>query len=202
MHLNKDISLKELITVKRDVFSEELCDELINEHRDDKWDQAETLGLLDNYRKCGTLLISHSDVINNNKRRRQLDQIIYKIISPVIQEYAKSFDGHLIYEKDEGYEMLKYEPGGYYKEHTDDPEKIHYDKNGNPEPKSLIKRKLTLIVQLNENFEGGGLSFFGDTYRIEPKKGSVILFPSNYLFPHQALPVTKGVRYSLITWIS
>jgi len=202
MELNKDLKLTDLIVVKHDVFSAEICDELINEYQKDEWCEAETLGLMENYRKCGTLLISHSNVINNKKRRKQLDQIIFETISPVIQEYAKSFDGHLIYEKDEGYEMLKYEPGGYYKEHTDEPEKIFYDKNGNPEPKSLVKRKITLIVQLNENFEGGGLSFFGDTHRIEPKKGSVILFPSNYLFPHQALPVTKGVRYSLITWIS
>lgn len=202
MHINKDLKLTDLIVVKHDVFSAELCDKLINEYQNDEWSDAKTLGPLDNFRVCKSILISHSKVIQDRERRKQLDQTIFETIGPVIKEYADSFDGHLSYEADEGYDILKYEPGDYYREHTDDPEKVEVDENGNLKPSSLIKRKVTFIVQLNEDFEGGGLSFFDDTHRIEVKKGSVILFPSNYLFPHQALPVTKGVRYSLITWIS
>ena len=33
------------------------------------------------------------------------------------------------------------------------------------------------------------------------KAGSAIVFPSNFCFPHAVLPVTKGERHSIITWI-
>jgi predicted 2-oxoglutarate/Fe(II)-dependent dioxygenase YbiX len=32
------------------------------------------------------------------------------------------------------------------------------------------------------------------------KKGSVLMFPSNFMYPHEILEVTKGTRYSIITW--
>jgi len=202
MELNKDLKLTDLIVVKHDVFSEKLCDELINEYQKDEWCEAETLGELNDYRVCKSLLMSHEDRIGNKEQRLQLDKTVFETIDPVIKEYADSFIGHLNYERDEGYTLLKYEPGDFYKEHTDDPEMVRVDEAGNYKPSSLVKRKVTFVVQLNEDFEGGGLSFFADTHRVEVKKGSVILFPSNYMYPHQALPVTKGVRYSLITWIS
>ena len=36
---------------------------------------------------------------------------------------------------------------------------------------------------------------------IEFKKGDLILFPSNFLFPHRIDPVKKGTRYSYISWV-
>ena len=30
--------------------------------------------------------------------------------------------------------------------------------------------------------------------------GSAVCFPSNFTFPHEILPVTKGTRYALVTW--
>jgi len=36
---------------------------------------------------------------------------------------------------------------------------------------------------------------------LKPKKGSVIIFPSNFMFPHYVKKVTKGERYSIITWL-
>ena len=54
---------------------------------------------------------------------------------------------------------------------------------------------------LNNDYEGGEFVFWGD-YKVEIKKGSVLAFPSIYLFPHEVKPVTKGVRYSWISWRS
>ena len=203
MTFNKDSKLQDFIVTKEDVVPEEICDEIIKEYEEDTWHNSITLTKIDNYRTCQQVDISSHAVMGNSERRHQLDQIIFEKISPVVVDYAKYFKGFLMYQEDSGYVLLKYKPGDYYKEHTDDPQKNLRNPDGSiVQEANETKRQVTLIIQLNENFEGGGLSFFGDTYRTKIKKGSVILFPSNYLFPHQALPVTKGTRYSLITWMS
>ena len=33
------------------------------------------------------------------------------------------------------------------------------------------------------------------------KQGSVIVFPSNFMYDHEVKKVTKGNRYSVMTWI-
>ena len=40
---------------------------------------------------------------------------------------------------------------------------------------------------------------FDDT-TINLKAGDLLLFPSNFLYPHRVLPVTKGVRHSYVSW--
>ncbi len=62
-------------------------------------------------------------------------------------------------------------------------------------------RKISISILLNEDYEGGNLSFFTDGETdIKPDLGTAIAFPS-YL-PHRVLPVTKGVRWSLVCWIA
>ena len=58
---------------------------------------------------------------------------------------------------------------------------------------------LSIIGILNDDYEGGELSFFGDK-KIDIKKGDLLIFPSNFLYPHEVTPVTKGVRYSYVSW--
>ena len=86
-------------------------------------------------------------------------------------------------------QILKYEQGGFYVEHTD-----HF--SGRP-------RTLSGIYFLNNDYEGGDLIFNLDNkdYKIEKKPNRFIVWPSNFLYPHRVTPVTKGVRYSVVTWI-
>ena len=58
----------------------------------------------------------------------------------------------------------------------------------------------TIIGLLNDDYEGGNLVMFGDK-KINTKKGDLIVFPSLFLFPHEVKPITKGIRYSYITWL-
>jgi|TARA_R100000084_G_C4632563_1_gene139162 predicted 2-oxoglutarate/Fe(II)-dependent dioxygenase YbiX len=194
--------LQDFIVTKDDVFSSKICDELINEYENEIWENSITIGdRTTDYRVCKQITISSRQIIKDSEHRKQLDQTVFETITPLLKEYAEKFDGFFNYESDTGYNILKYEPGDFYKEHTDQIEKNWFNEQGQISKDCLVKRKVTLIVQLNEEFEGGGLSFFGNTFKTKIKKGSVILFPANLLFPHQALPVTKGTRYSLITWI-
>ena len=56
---------------------------------------------------------------------------------------------------------------------------------------------LTLIVFLNDDYEGGEFQFFDGTI-IEPEVGKLVIHPS--FGGHQVNPVTKGSRYSCVCW--
>ena len=57
----------------------------------------------------------------------------------------------------------------------------------------------SVVGALNDDYSGGELIMFDD-YKIEINQGDVILFPSNFLYPHRVFPVTEGIRYSYVSW--
>ena len=58
---------------------------------------------------------------------------------------------------------------------------------------------MTCLSILNDDYEGGEFIMFDDM-EIKFKKGSTVVFPSCFLYPHLVKPVTKGVRYSCVSW--
>jgi PKHD-type hydroxylase len=70
-------------------------------------------------------------------------------------------------------------------------------------PQNGIQRKLSCVILLNDpsEFEGGVLQLKGmEDQNLLDKQGSIIVFPS--FVEHKVTPVTKGVRYSAVTWAS
>ena len=88
-------------------------------------------------------------------------------------------------------DLLKYTPGGKYEIHTD-----HF---------SNTNRHLSVIINLNDEYEGGDLIFTDqkniETKRLKLDKGSIVFFPSNFMYPHSIEPITKGIRYSIVAWL-
>ena len=58
---------------------------------------------------------------------------------------------------------------------------------------------LSILGSLNDEYEGGELVFW-ESEAIELKTGSIMIFPSNFMYPHKVMPVTKGTRYSYVSW--
>jgi predicted 2-oxoglutarate/Fe(II)-dependent dioxygenase YbiX len=58
---------------------------------------------------------------------------------------------------------------------------------------------LSILSVLNEDYEGGDFIMF-DKYKIKLKTGDVLIFPSNFMYPHKVKPVLRGTRYSMISW--
>ena len=54
---------------------------------------------------------------------------------------------------------------------------------------------------LNDNYDGGDFVFFSGAYKVPPKGGSAVVFPSNFCYPHAVLPVSGGDRHAVITWV-
>jgi len=87
-------------------------------------------------------------------------------------------------------EFLIYKPGGHYNAHVDT---FHLH--------SSETRKLTALAFLNDDYEGGKffLNANGNLYYPPQEKGTVLVFPSYMV--HGVEPVTKGIRYSCVTWL-
>ena len=95
-------------------------------------------------------------------------------------------------------DLMRYREGGYYLRHAD-------SQNMNPDTKGwnkVIDRDISMLIYLNNEFEGGELSFYRLNYQIRPRAGAVVLFPSDHRFLHQAETVKKGVRYAIVSWAS
>ena len=59
---------------------------------------------------------------------------------------------------------------------------------------------LSIVGLLNNDYEGGEFIMF-DNMEIKLKQGDVLIFPSNFLYPHKVNPVTKGIRNSFVSWV-
>jgi predicted 2-oxoglutarate/Fe(II)-dependent dioxygenase YbiX len=58
---------------------------------------------------------------------------------------------------------------------------------------------LSIVGCLNEEFLGGRFIMF-DNEEIYLNVGDILIFPSNFLYPHKVTEVTDGTRYSFVSW--
>lgn len=59
---------------------------------------------------------------------------------------------------------------------------------------------LTVLGSLNNNYTGGDFILW-ESEKLELKAGQIVVFPSNFLYPHKITPITKGIRYSFVSWV-
>ena len=77
--------------------------------------------------------------------------------------------------------LIKYEVGSYIKDHTDQ--------------NSTIRGSIS--INLNKDYKGGSLKFFGDQYFVDLDEGEGIFFPAEPIWIHGTTPITEGNRYVL-----
>ena len=65
------------------------------------------------------------------------------------------------------------------------------------------RRALAFLFYLNDGFQGGETVFYGAENKvITPRKGSVVVFPPTWQYPHAGLPVTSGTKYIMSSYLS
>ena len=89
------------------------------------------------------------------------------------------------------FRLNKYSEDGFMSRHVDNIHHSHGQHYGYPQVSSLLF--------LNDDYEGGEFIVAGEIFF--PKKGSAIIFPSNFMYPHEVGIVTKGIRWSVLTWL-
>ena len=108
----------------------------------------------------------------------------------VIKRYKEQHELFRV-EKHSGFRLNKYSEGGFMSRHVDNIHHSHGQEYGYPQVSALLF--------LNDDYEGGELIISDIEYN--PKQGSAIIFPSNFMFPHEVKTIKKGTRYSIVTWL-
>ena len=188
-------NLIDFIKIYDNVISQELIDEIMLEYEDsEEWkdclvSNGEGAVLRKDIRDVKEILLSSGDL---SDYRKEIDLKLYGCFSNLIQRYSQTVPlFHKDYSlRDSGYCLLKYQDNGKYKKHTD-------YQGYSP---VLSNREISCSIILNDGVSGGEFSFWDKDVIYKIKKGSAIMFPSAFMFPHEILPVTSGTRYSVLTW--
>jgi hypothetical protein len=86
--------------------------------------------------------------------------------------------------------ILKYPIEGKYEYHVDHA--------------FVVPRSISMVFLLNDEYVGGELCFRKPNGEeescVQVVKNRLIMWPSNFLYPHAVKPITKGVKYSIVCW--
>ena len=127
---------------------------------------------------------------NHNYNNRAIPELDWNWLSDkmfqmvqLVNDKSFKFD---IQEIDKELKYIEYGFGGHYNWHMD------------LNPTDSNTRKLTAVVQLNDEYEGGYLEFGvqdrkGEWFKVPKMKGSITIFPC--FLSHRVSPVTKGKRH-------
>jgi len=165
-------------------FSKEECQKIINIAKDKGLTKGKTKGVTKDVRDSKVSWLYPLD---------NMDWVFRRVtdITLNLNERFFKFD---LFGLNEGFQFTNYEaPSGKYGKHID-------------RSMNIPVRKLSISIQLTdpEEYEGGELKLYDgddkDAIVMDKTQGTLIIFPSYVL--HEVMPVTKGTRNSLVTWIT
>jgi len=191
------MDVKDLIYIKDNVLPIEALSSLIKwiNHKDEKFVKSRVVlshgkedALDEKIRK-----VENFTLLQNSKSMTEVHWANYLLHNFMqhINYYQADFKMNCSIEGIIEITVLKYENSGHYSYHTD-----HCRKH---------PRTLSIIFLLNNDYEGGELVFGSvdkqqEIMRVKKNANRLILWPSNFVYPHKVEPVTKGRRYSIVSW--
>jgi len=187
--LSSDTPLSEYIKVYDNVLDISDCNVILDEYsRANEWARALVgTGEISEERKCDSIFISSQSVLEKNvNTRKEIDSMLHQRVVNIIKKYVADFPLCDL-SSDSGYDLLRYEVGGDFGKHVDSC--------------TEAMRTVSISINLNDDYVGGEMAFFNREIQIKGGIGSAIVFPSNFMYPHEIMPVEKGTRYSIVTWL-
>lgn len=192
MRLNQMMSynIKDYVGFYNNFIDQETLKNLVDQLKDLDWQthtfyQASTKQNI-SYDK--ELSVAYTDHIPEAK---ELQDRIWFVIQQYIKDHSfKWFDGWNGYTK---VRFNRYDTGTQMKLHCDH---IHSMFDGSIKGIPV----LSILGALNDDYEGGDLVFW-ESEKINLKAGEVMIFPSNFMYPHRVDEVIKGTRYSFVSWV-
>ena len=61
-------------------------------------------------------------------------------------------------------------------------------------------RVVNYMLYLNDVAEGGETEFLYQGKKIKPEVGKLVIFPTNFIYPHRGNPLYKGSKYIITGW--
>jgi PKHD-type hydroxylase len=119
---------------------------------------------------------------------------VFRRVTDITLNLNERFFKFDLFGLNEGFQFTNYEaPSGKYGKHVD-------------RGINMVVRKLSISIQLTnpEEYEGGELKLYDaddkEATVMDKTQGTLIIFPSYVL--HEVMPITKGERNSLVTWVT
>jgi PKHD-type hydroxylase len=180
---NFELDTTNLYAFWNNAFSKEECQTIIN--------IAKNKGLIKGSTKGGDIKDVRDSKISWLYPIDNMDWVFRRVTDIVLNLNERFFKFDL-FGLNEGFQFTNYEaPSGKYGKHVD-------------RAINIPVRKLSISIQLTnpEEYEGGELYLYDDDKGtvMHKSQGTLILFPSYVL--HEVMPVTKGERNSLVTWVT
>jgi hypothetical protein len=186
--------------------SKELCEELIEKFRKDDKKSTSCVGgekIDPSIRKSKVLNLSiyedwkDIDVILESKLKEGISKYKKYLDNLIPKNISNNIFNSLI---DEGYTIQSMSQNDFYTWHIDQ----FVTRMGGEYSTREQRRVITCIWYLNtleENKDGGSTDFW-NTYKIQPKQGSLLFFPSTWTYIHRGSPVkSSNTKYTCITWL-
>jgi len=175
IHYYEDILHKPYLLIKDIEETNEILD---NNSSITKWNQWKASD--DSYSFGYQKMINPSIELETNEMLVSISNRIKDAINNASNDYAKEHNIDL------GYltpiSIAKYSTGKQMGSHVDS-----YEDGRSP--------VLSVVLYINDNYEGGDLYFKEQNVSIKPSAGSLIAFPSVAPYYHQSMVVTKGIKY-------
>jgi hypothetical protein len=141
------------------------------------------------YRDCLDFKFKKSTIVGTDEKSEIVKdswQYLFDTMNVAVQDYCKMYPMEPL-EYWESINLVKYYPGNHFQMHADDG--------------ASYKSVVSLVGYLNDDYEGGEIFFKLQDVTIKPDAGDLVIFPSNFMFMHRALPVTTGIKYSVVTML-
>jgi len=192
--------LTDYIYINENSMSSELCEDIISMFENQetgKYTGITQGGIQQNVKDTVDFMIPKNDA-----KWMKMNSFLSKELNNNILEYTKK--------NNEKYNKISYNLfQSEYFEHSDfmiqryiqnkGRYTYHNDFNINYEKK--IYRVLTYLWYLNDVVEGGETEFFGGDFKIQPKKGTLILFPASWTYPHCGKMPISSNKYIITGWL-
>jgi predicted 2-oxoglutarate/Fe(II)-dependent dioxygenase YbiX len=188
--INSKSKLEDLIGIEKNVIPKELCNYIIGLIENEKW---ESHGWLD----------PQEGVYFQNKSKEpsvcNSSEIIQNILNPYILKAKDNYISKISYEPSSKIvtrfchvRFNRYDAGQLMREHHD-----HINSLFTPPERGIPV--LSMILGLNDDYEGGDLIFWNEI-KFKISTGDIIIWPSLFLYPHQVSEITKNKRYTGVCW--
>ena len=172
------MNVLDFLLIINNVLTEDTCDQLIKVFEESEHKERDDN---DGYPNWTNLFVEY--------HHPQIQKALVPTYTKVAREYRRYVDEYGInFDTNklsfEGSNIKKYVGGSndVYKRHADAADV------------STSLRFMAMLYYLNDDFEGGETIFYPD-HVIKPKRGSVLVFPPFWCFPHEGTPVIKGNKY-------
>lgn len=184
-------NLHDYVKVYKDFMPVELCQKILPQLENAEWTEhtfynASTDELISHENE---LAISHDNVDGKQELMQRIWEVLHQYVMVDMESMHDWFDS---WNGFSDVRFNRYDPSTKMKLHCDH---IHSMFDGQRKGVPV----LTVLGALNDGYTGGEFIMFGDEV-IEMPARSVIVFPSNFLYPHEVRPVKSGIRYSFVSW--